>query len=154
MLIWKLVQQLDTIVLFIYKQIMQLYYLTRKTHPINTYSPSSHSKILCSFSTCHWWMLWGHWMGGIQEGHPDGHSSVEGSEHFGSFVRNISLHLCKRLFPRLEPVTSCHKATALPLCQWITECTKKNTYHPPEEKHRYLKFLSYFLKKISCLSTI
>lgn len=88
MLIWKLVQQLDTIVLFIYKQIMQLYYLTRKTHPINTYSPSSHSKILCSFSTpyvtdgCYEVIR----MGGLQKGQPGARSSVEGSDHFGSFV--------------------------------------------------------------------
>ena len=32
--------------------------------------------------------------------------SGEGSDHFGSFVRIISLHFCKRLFPGLEPVTS------------------------------------------------
>ena len=30
----------------------------------------------------------------------------EGSDHFGSFVRSLSLHFCKRLFPGLEPVTS------------------------------------------------
>jgi hypothetical protein len=46
--------------------------------------------------------------------------SGEGSDHFGSYVCSIFLHLCKRLFPGLEPMTSWsvgHKATALPLCQ-------------------------------------
>jgi hypothetical protein len=32
--------------------------------------------------------------------------SGEGSDHFGSYVCNISLHFCKKLFPRLEPMTS------------------------------------------------
>jgi hypothetical protein len=32
--------------------------------------------------------------------------SGEGSDHFGSYVRNISLHFCKRLFPGLELMTS------------------------------------------------
>ncbi|XP_044323769.1 uncharacterized protein [Triticum aestivum] len=32
--------------------------------------------------------------------------SGEGSDHFGSIVRSLSLHFCKRLFPGLEPVTS------------------------------------------------
>jgi hypothetical protein len=32
--------------------------------------------------------------------------SREGSEHFGSYVHSISLHFYKRLFPRLEPMTS------------------------------------------------
>jgi hypothetical protein len=27
----------------------------------------------------------------------------EGSDHFRSYVRSISLHLCKRLFPGFEP---------------------------------------------------
>jgi hypothetical protein len=31
--------------------------------------------------------------------------SREGSDYFGSYVRNISLHFCKRLFPGLEPIT-------------------------------------------------
>ena len=48
----------------------------------------------------------------------------EGSDHFGSFVRSLSLHFCKRLFPGLEPVTihpwpHGHKATALPLLHSI-----------------------------------
>jgi hypothetical protein len=29
-----------------------------------------------------------------------------GSDHFGSYVCSLSLHLCKRLFPGLEPMTS------------------------------------------------
>jgi hypothetical protein len=32
--------------------------------------------------------------------------SREGSNHFGSYVCNISLHFCKRLFRGLEPMTS------------------------------------------------
>src|SRR3954464_9298043 len=32
--------------------------------------------------------------------------SGEGSDHFGSIVRSLSLHFCKRLFAGLEPVTS------------------------------------------------
>jgi hypothetical protein len=28
------------------------------------------------------------------------------SNHFGSYVRSISLHFCKRLVPGLEPMTS------------------------------------------------
>ena len=31
--------------------------------------------------------------------------SGEGPDHFGSIVRRLSLHFCKRLFPGLEPVT-------------------------------------------------
>jgi hypothetical protein len=30
----------------------------------------------------------------------------EGSDHFGSYVHSLSLHLCKMLFPGLEPMTS------------------------------------------------
>jgi hypothetical protein len=45
--------------------------------------------------------------------------SGEGSDHFGSIVRSLSLHYCKRLFPGLEPVTSWSQCssftTALPL---------------------------------------
>jgi hypothetical protein len=32
--------------------------------------------------------------------------SGEGSDHFGYYVCNISLHFCKRLFSGLEPMTS------------------------------------------------
>jgi hypothetical protein len=30
----------------------------------------------------------------------------EGSDHFESYIRSLSLHLCKMLFPGLEPTTS------------------------------------------------
>jgi hypothetical protein len=30
----------------------------------------------------------------------------DGPDHFGSIVRSLSLHFCKRLFPGLEPMTS------------------------------------------------
>jgi hypothetical protein len=30
----------------------------------------------------------------------------EGSDHFVSYIRSLSLHFCKRLFPGLEPMTS------------------------------------------------
>jgi hypothetical protein len=30
----------------------------------------------------------------------------EGSDHFGSYVRSLSLYFYKRLFPGLEPMTS------------------------------------------------
>jgi hypothetical protein len=33
-------------------------------------------------------------------------SSGEGTDHFRSYVRSLSLHFCKRLIPRLEPITS------------------------------------------------
>ena len=36
--------------------------------------------------------------------------SREGTDHFGSFVRSLSLHFCKRLFLGLELMTSWHKA--------------------------------------------
>jgi hypothetical protein len=39
----------------------------------------------------------------------------KGYDHFGSYVRNISLHFCKWLFPRFEPFTSWSQATVLPL---------------------------------------
>jgi hypothetical protein len=32
--------------------------------------------------------------------------SKEGSNHFGSYVHNLSLHFSKRLFTGLEPMTS------------------------------------------------
>jgi hypothetical protein len=32
--------------------------------------------------------------------------SEEGSDHFGSYVRNLFLYFCKRLFLELEPMTS------------------------------------------------
>jgi hypothetical protein len=44
----------------------------------------------------------------------------EESDHFGSYVCRLSLHLCKRLFLGLEckgPTTLGHKAAALPLRQ-------------------------------------
>jgi hypothetical protein len=40
--------------------------------------------------------------------------SRERSDNFESYVRNISLHFCKRLFPGLNPWPHGHKATALP----------------------------------------
>ncbi|KAM3213463.1 hypothetical protein ACQJBY_066065 [Aegilops geniculata] len=47
--------------------------------------------------------------------------SGEGSDHFGSIVRSLSLHFCKRLFPGLEPVTSWSQGssftTAPSICQ-------------------------------------
>jgi hypothetical protein len=35
--------------------------------------------------------------------------SREGSDHFESYIHSLSLHFCKRLFPRLEPMTSWSK---------------------------------------------
>jgi hypothetical protein len=32
--------------------------------------------------------------------------SGEGSDHFGSYVRSLSLHFCKRMFLGLEPMTT------------------------------------------------
>jgi hypothetical protein len=32
--------------------------------------------------------------------------SREGSDHFGSYLHNLPLHFCKRLFSTLEPITS------------------------------------------------
>jgi hypothetical protein len=37
----------------------------------------------------------------------------EGSNHFGSYVRNLSLHFCKRLFPGLEPMTTWSQDTTM-----------------------------------------
>jgi hypothetical protein len=31
--------------------------------------------------------------------------ACSGSDHFGSYLRSLSLHLCKRLFPGLKPMT-------------------------------------------------
>jgi hypothetical protein len=42
----------------------------------------------------------------VKKGSPVHVVSVEGSDHFGSYVRNISLYFYKRLFPGLEPITS------------------------------------------------
>jgi hypothetical protein len=48
--------------------------------------------------------------------------SGEGSNHFGSYVRNLSLHFCKKLFLGLEPTTSWSQgnsstaAPELPFC--------------------------------------
>jgi hypothetical protein len=36
---------------------------------------------------------------------PASTGSKKGSDHFGSYVRSLFLHFCKRLFPRLEPMT-------------------------------------------------
>jgi hypothetical protein len=38
--------------------------------------------------------------------HIDPACAGSGEGHFGSYVRNISLHFCKRLFLGLEPMTS------------------------------------------------
>jgi hypothetical protein len=38
--------------------------------------------------------------------------SGEGSDHFGSYVRSLSLHFCKRLFPGLERMTSWSQASS------------------------------------------
>jgi hypothetical protein len=32
--------------------------------------------------------------------------SGEGNDHFGAYVRSLSLHFCNRLFPGFEPMTS------------------------------------------------
>jgi hypothetical protein len=48
--------------------------------------------------------------------------SGEESDHFGSFVRSLSLHFCKRLFPGLEPVTSWSQGNSLLLCQGSPSC--------------------------------
>ena len=42
--------------------------------------------------------------------------SGEGSDHFGSIVRSLSLHFCKRLFPGLEPVTSWSQGSSFYHC--------------------------------------
>jgi hypothetical protein len=46
--------------------------------------------------------------------------SEEGSNHFGSYVRNIFLHFCKRLFPGLEPMTSWSQGMPFIIVQRIT----------------------------------
>jgi hypothetical protein len=45
--------------------------------------------------------------------------SEEGSDHFGSYVRSISLHFCKRLFPGLERVSKLKDPEAAPFVQII-----------------------------------
>ena len=42
--------------------------------------------------------------------------SREGSDHFGSIVRSLSLHFCKSLFPGLEPVTSWSQGSSFYHC--------------------------------------
>jgi hypothetical protein len=50
--------------------------------------------------------------------------SGEGSDHFVSYVRSLSLHFCKRLFLGLEPMTSWSQgnsftaAPGLPFVDW------------------------------------
>jgi hypothetical protein len=47
--------------------------------------------------------------------------SGEGSDHFGSYVRSLSLHFCKRLFPGLEPMTSWSQVNSFALDLMIFE---------------------------------
>jgi hypothetical protein len=49
--------------------------------------------------------------------------SGEGSYHFGSYVRSLSMHFCKRLFPGLELMTS---------WSWKTEEYCNNFKAPPD----------------------
>ncbi len=46
------------------------------------------------------------WIGQPGARSPACAGSGEGSDHFGSYIRSLSLHFCKRLFPGLEPMTS------------------------------------------------
>jgi hypothetical protein len=56
-----------------------------------------------------------------------------GSDHFGSYVRNLSLHFCKRLFPGLEPMTiatrqQLYHCTRAPLPIHLSILDKNITY--------------------------
>jgi hypothetical protein len=46
--------------------------------------------------------------------------SGEGSDHFGSFIRSLALHFCKRLFSGLESVTSWSQGNSFTLHQGST----------------------------------
>jgi hypothetical protein len=45
--------------------------------------------------------------------------SEERSDHFGSYVRSISLRFCKRLFPGLEPMTSWSQGNSFTAAQGL-----------------------------------
>jgi hypothetical protein len=66
--------------------------------------------------------------------------SGEGSDHFGSYVLNLSLHFCKRLFLGLEPMTSWSQgnsftaALGLPFLSHIGCLTQKRSYTKADYK--------------------
>ena len=66
----------------------------------------------------------------IKKGQPGACSSRlrrvgEGSDHFGSIVRSLSLHFCKRLFPGLEPVTSWSQGSSFTTAPRLTKTKVK-----------------------------
>jgi hypothetical protein len=72
-----------------------------------------------------------------------------GSNRFGSYVCSISLHFCKRLFPRLEPMTSWSQAnTAAPGLPFNYE----NVTWPDKIKRivKYYKDFAKYCKMLQC----
>jgi hypothetical protein len=64
--------------------------------------------------------------------------SGEWSDHYGSIVRSLSLHFCKRLFPGLEPVTSWSEGSSF--------TTAPRLPFPGFVKYKALKYVRYKLK--------
>ena len=73
---------------------------------------------MTSLSGCRWPLNVYRWMlkGNLVHVAPACAGSREGSDHFGSIVRSLSLHFCKRLFPGLEPVTSWSQGSSFYHC--------------------------------------
>jgi hypothetical protein len=70
---------------------------------LNPFNPSCQS----SNMDCRFILTWNsnisEWLkGSLVHIAPTCTGSREGSNHFGSYVHNISLHFCERLFPELE----------------------------------------------------
>jgi hypothetical protein len=57
------------------------------------------------------------------------------SDHFGTYVRSLSLHFCKGLYPELEPMTSWSQDNSfttipgLPFCLVLFNIINKFVYH-------------------------
>jgi hypothetical protein len=73
--------------------------------------------------------------------------SIEGSDHFGSYVRSLSLHFCKRLFPGLEPMTSWSQGKGIK--EGEGEGERESILHHSLLTKRTLIWLSFSRKSIS-----
>jgi hypothetical protein len=66
-----------------------------------------------------------------------------GSDHFGSYVRNLSLHFCKRLFPGLEPMTPWSQSNSFTTAPGHGKLGAKRAVTHRLELRRHLSVLHY-----------
>jgi hypothetical protein len=81
--------------------------------------------------------------------------SEEGSDHFESYIRSISLHFCKRMFLGLEHMTSWSqgkKITTAPRLPFIYQTLRTLKFLPRKERHSYplTKMSTNFIFLVQC----